>query len=319
MRAEDVSRTQWTIIGLLLGLAFAYMRIQIGQPDPPHAYGLSNLERELLKPAIRGSDGKDYPWITDLVVYPAETIPGDGAASSPPQRLVLVTFKVMTASDKQWKPDPAAIQIREPMDSVRRRITGSDMTVRSYLDAVGEELGKGRVYTYAWWAEPKWVYVTWAAMSMLMVGGVWPLALNLLIGAGFGRRSDEKRPSLWQQWKAYRQDAARRARTAAANPAAQKKPTTGAASLSSEEMDRLSAMEAGLHDFLATGSSTADGGDDTVNAAPAIRPLTAGPIEPPKADDQKKEDKSYGGTFYPTVAHGKHKRPEDNADEPKDR
>lgn len=316
MRAEDLSRTHWVIVGLLLGLVFSYVRLHIGQPDPTQTHTLANLERGLREPAIRGSDGEDYPWITNVLVYPPEPIAADGAVSESPQNLVLVTFDVQSAADKQWQWTPAAIHLREPLVPPTRRVSGTDLTVRAYLDALGEETGKGRVYRYAWWAEPKWVYITWTAMSMLLVGGVWPLALSLLIGAGFGQRSEERKPSLWQQWKAYRQDAARRARASAADPAAQKKPQAGSASLSTEEMDRLSAMEAGLHDFLATGSSTAADGDDTVNAAPAIRPLTAGPAEPPKADDQKKEDKSYGGTFYPTVAHARQKRPEDNA--PKD-
>ena len=313
MRAEDLSRTHWVIVGLLLGLVFSYVRLHIGQPDPSQTHSLANLEREFFKPPTHGTDDKDYPWVTNLLVYPPEPIPADGSASSSPQNLVLVTFDVRSAAEKQWQWTPAAIHVREPLVAPTRRIGGADLTVRTYLDALGEETGKGRIYRYAWWAEPKWVYATWTAMSMLMVGGVWPMALSLLIGAGFGQRSDEKKPSLWQQWKAYRQDAARRARASAAYPAAQKKPQTGSASLSSEEMDRLSAMEAELHDFLATGSNTAAGGDDTVNDAPAIRPLTAGPIEPPKSDDQKKQDKSYGGTFYPTVAHGRQKRPEDNA------
>ncbi len=313
MRAEDLSRTHWVVVGLLLGLVFSYVRLHIGQPDPSQTHSLANLEREFFRPPTHGTDNKDYPWVTNVLVYPPEPIPTDGATSSAPQNLVLVTFTVRTPVEKQWQWTPASIHVREPLSAPTRRVGGTDLTVRAYLDALGDETGKGRIYRYAWWAEPKWVYITWTAMSMLLVGGVWPLALSLLIGAGFGRRSDEKKPSLWQQWKAYRQDAARRARTSAAYPAAPKKPQTGSASLSSEEMDRLSAMEAELHDFLATGSSTADGADDTVNAAPAIRPLTAGPIEPPKADDQKKEDKSYGGTFYPTVAHGRQKRPEDNA------
>jgi hypothetical protein len=82
-------------------------------------------------------------------------------------------------------------------------------------------------------------------------------------------------------------------------------------------MDRLSAMEAGLHDFLTAGGNAPPTDANAADGAPVIRPLTAGPAEPPKAPDQPKEDKSYGGTFYPTVAHGKHKKPENDAGVPK--
>ena len=315
MRAEDLSRTQWITIGLLLGLVCSYMRIHIGPPDPSQTHTLANLERGLLKPPTHGTDDKDYPWITNLLVYPPEPISAEGPASSMPQNLVLVTFNVRIPADKQWQWIPGAIHLREPIHPLDRRLAESDLTVRAYLDAVGETAGSGHVYRYAWWAEPKWVYITWTAMTMLMVGGVWPLGLSLLIGAGFGRRSEERKPSLWQQWKAYRQEAARRARASkasSADPSLPKTPQTASASLSPEEMDRLSAMEAGLHDFLASGTNSPQDEADVDPAMPVIRALTAGPAEPSKVDDQKQEDKSYGGTFYPTVAHGKRQTPQDD-------
>lgn len=314
MRPEDLSRTHWVIIGLLLGLVCSYMRLHIGPPDPSQTHTLANLERALLRSPSHGTDGKDYPWITDILVYPPQPLAADGNAASPPQELVLVTFRVRSAYDqKQWQSTSGAVHLREPINPVNRDSGGTGLTVRAYLDQVGEDTKRGRIYSYAWWAEPKWVYITWTAMSMLIVGGVWPLAQSLLIGAGFGRPSEERRPSLWQQWKAYRQESARRAmmaRASSSDSALQKKPQTGSASLTTEEMDRLSAMEAGLQDFLATGRNAPEGEAEAAEAAPAIRPLTAGPSEAPKVE-QTKEDKSYGGTFYPTVAHGKIKRPED--------
>ena len=311
MRPEDLSRTQWVIVGLLLGLLLSYIRLQIGQPDPSQTHTLANLERALLEPPTRGSDGRDYPWVTDLQVYPPQPIAKDGAASSASQNLVLLTFNVRTRAEKQWQLIPAAIHLREPVKPSSRRVEGSEFTVRAYLDAVGAVAGSGNVYRYAWWAEPKWVYITWTAMTMLMVGGVWPLALSVLIGAGFGRRSEEGRLSLWQQWKAYRQDAGRRARASSSDSSQPKKTQNDAAGLTPEEMSRLSAMEAGLHDFVITGSKAAENNTEAAPAAPAIRVLTAGPVEMPHLD-QKPDDRSYGGTFYPTVAHGKSKRPDEN-------
>ena len=311
MRPEDLSRTQWVIVGLLLGLLLSYIRLQIGQPDPSQTHTLANLEVALLKPPTRGSDGRDYPWVTDLRVYPPEPIVKNGAASTVPENLVLLTFNVRTPAAKQGQLIPAAIHLREPVNPSSRRVEGSDFTVRAYLDAVGAVTGSGKVYRYVWWAEPKWVYITWTAMTMLMVGGVWPLALSVLIGAGFGRRSEEGRLSLWQQWKAYRQEAGRRAKASSSDSSQQKKTHSDAAGLTPQEMSRLNAMEAGLHDFLITGSGDAQNDTDAAPAAPAIRVLTAGPVDAPHLD-QKPDDRSYGGTFYPTVAHGKSKRPEDN-------
>jgi hypothetical protein len=315
MRPEDLSRTHWIVIGLLLGLGLSFMRVYIGPPDPSQTHTLANLEKELLKDPTKGSDGKEYPWVTDLLVYPPQQLPPDTPGSSVRSNIVLVTFMARTPAQKQWQWTPGAIHLREPVNPLNRRISGSDYTVPAYLDAVAAATNNSaRRYTYAWWSEPKWVYVTWTAMTTFLVGGIWPLMLALLIGAGFGRRSEERKPSLWARWKSYRQDAARRARAAgaaASDPAVQKKAAPASTSLSDDEMARLSTMEAELHDFLAQGSGEAKTDAGAAPAKPAIRELTAGPAEAPKVE-QTQEEKSYGGDFYPTVAHGKRNKTEDD-------
>lgn len=318
MRAEDLSRTSWVVIGVLLGLALSFARVQIGPPSPSQTDTLAKVQRDLLKPPDEGADGKQYPWVSNLLVYPSQPIPADQRVPNGPTRMTLVTYKLRISMPAQhaWQWVPGAMLLREPLEAPDRRLAAPDLTVRAYFDGVSEMVGH-KVYRYAWWGETRWVYLSWTVMTTVLVGGVWPVMLNLLIGAGLGRRSEEKKLSLWQRWKAYRQDQARRRRVASPDPAvASRQTTAGPVSLTTEEMNRLSAMEAGLRDFIASGQPVAEDEDDQMQAAPAIRPLTAGPVEAPQAEPEKKDEKAYGGTFYPTVAHARQKHADDAANPP---
>jgi hypothetical protein len=160
-----------------------------------------------------------------------------------------------------------------------------------------------------WWLEPQWIYPLWTGSSLVLLGIAWPIVLDRLIRAGYGRRSDTPPVSLWQRLREAREERARRATSAAADPLTRNKPAADPRGLSAEELARLEAMEAGLRDFAVTSGTSPDDSGAPIEPTP-VRELRGGPLDT-QTDEKPKEQKAYGGEFYPTVAHARRKPGED--------
>lgn len=305
MRIEDWSRKRWFIFSLLLGLGLSYARLWFGPPSPPHDSTTAKLEAKLFRePVVSPVDQSVYPWVKDIYLYAPVEVPSPEGVEK--RKLTLVTFALLDVENDTFVYHPGAILLQEPMPQGSGRLQSPDGTARGYLDAVSERLGH-RVYQYVWWLEPQWVCPLWTGWSLLVVGIAWPIVLDRLIRAGYGRRSEVLPPSLWQRWKQWQ--AAKARQVAVETPAA-----VNPQGLSSEEMARLAAMEEGLRDFVA-GAGAGEGNSPEDSGAPIeapVRSLTAGPAQTQQEPAPKQEDKAYGGEFYPTVAHAKPKSPTDS-------
>lgn len=304
-RIEDWSRTRWVISSLLIGLAVAYVRMQAGLPDPDVNTTPAKLEERLLRQPILDADNNAYPWAKHVRLYPS-TPAMTREGIDPEKKLAIVTSLLLEVHGNEFVYRPSATRFEEPMQAPTRRFAGEPMTTREYLDKVSAQAER-QVYAYTWWLEPQWVYLTSFAIPFLLIGVAWPIVLDRLIVAGYGRRSESLSPSLWARLRALREERARRGASAASDPMLKGKPTPAPTTMSEEDLARLAAMEEGLKGFVVSQSPVA--GEEAAPAPAPVRELNAQPLETQAGARKPEEEKSYGGEFYPTVAHAKRTPP----------
>jgi hypothetical protein len=170
----------------------------------------------------------------------------------------------------------------KPLIAVPGAAPGATYTVRDYLkDLSKTEPGAAVQFRFAWWRRPAALIALWTAGSTLLIGGVWPTVLNLLTGAGFGRRAPEKSDYDLSRFKSE------------PDAAESETPTADAGAVE----DHVRKLEEELARGMTAGVGAA--GRDHPPQPPPVKPLVAAPLEvPAPAGD---EDKEYQGEFYPVV------------------
>ncbi len=299
MRVEDLKRWHWIVIGLGLGLALGYANARPAEHRMPKARQLLpplEFEQALHAPAVGGN-----PRIKDIVVYPVS----DG---------LLVRMNLLTSEGgfggggggDKWNYQPAEIFALKPYKpyipaqglgrwqhsvnpNTPRKAPAPDYTVISYLRDVAQRNNKV-TFRYAWWKEPKYVMAYWTLGMLVMVGGVWPFVLNLLIGAGFGRKKEPEPDYDLDRFKSEEQA---------------KVATVSAA----DDQELRAHVDQLDHDLEASISGSAPASAEEQAQAPAaIRTLSAGPVTD-QTPATPPEDKDYQGDFYPVAKTTKKGRP----------
>ena len=303
MRVENLSWGHWLVIAIIVGALTAWMQCTIGAGNETQTGTQLELERLLLREPLKATNGKEYPYIIALVIYPKVqagfAIPTTDGTTIPSK--TLITFRVLgsSADRKGWEYKPSSILASVPYQPIVRRVDDPNLTAQSYFKTLAESAPWIR-FRYAWWAEPVWVYVLWISGSIVVIGIVWPTILRMLIKAGYGTREEKvSQPSLLSRM--FGGPKSHRPQTAPAAP--RPSPTQ----MSSEELARLDKMEQELQEFLKPTHRPEDDEDDALHKAPAIRELNATPVTTPTEEPKTQEQKDYAGEFYPTVAHGKKK------------
>src|SRR5262249_18763432 len=64
-------------------------------------------------------------------------------------------------------------------------------TIQDYLEQVRKSNAEA-TYRFAWWYLPWAIALIWGGGAVLLIGGVCPTALNLMIGAGLGRKKEKE-------------------------------------------------------------------------------------------------------------------------------
>jgi len=176
-------------------------------------------------------------------------------------------------------------------------------TVIAYLKAMKAKTPIADFST-RWWDREPVRSVLFAAIGLAVLGGAWPMFIPLLTGADpTQKRGGDKRRSEPQY------DLSRFGRS---KPQPASTPAAGRG-LTQDEIEKLRRLEEELEQSLrarepaGSESSPTPAGNHTASPAPAIRPLTAAPLEPPTAPEKPKEHKEYAGEFYPTETHVKKK------------
>jgi hypothetical protein len=268
MGIRELKRWQWASIGLIVGSLLA-----LGRPPADPTLGLrsavpAQFEPELFRAPLRTG----ATFVANITVYP----PVGGA--------YMVRFDQLTPSKDaagwryvRWCMDAGAIYTSHSDPSA------APETIVAFLKRTSKK-HPHVTYRYAWWVEPRWWFALWGGAGVALVGGIWPLALGLLVGRAGPLEKDPH----------------------AVEPL---EPGTGAtnavapATLSESDMANLSE----LHQHL---EASLDGfGADSVNPIPAppaheplVKKLDGAAASHEVAEHAERAKREYRGEYYP-VAH----------------
>ena len=213
MRLERVKRWQWIVLSIVVGLALAYAR-RVDHDELPSRLGEGVADRHWFESEVQRqvvlADGSALPALSRLTVYPLSVHERGGRRT-----VHVVSGMYLSKLDSPGvapattpanaNPPPATGKLRpyffiapvpyRPLADERAgKPADTQATVRDYLDGLA---GKGVTYRYAWWADARYAAAAWVGGSVLLIGLLWPTAINLLVFGAFRRPPEEKGISLW--------------------------------------------------------------------------------------------------------------------------
>lgn len=267
MGLENVKRWHWVTIGLVLGYLYAEARMLAGPVDVA-ALGQSFNDPRTFEKSLAGrTDG--VPHFTDLTVYPY----------SSGRHLVAGRFYNATPRKIERGDKTLWVTGWEDRCFVAANPYRDGLSVYEYLKRTPDASAR-----YAWWADPRWSRLAYTAAGLLVVGVLWPTALNLLRFGQFTRPPDEKVPHL-------------------AAPVSTKPLNTSTTPAPTGEDAVIAALEARLAAHLADPNPVASAKPPPTPAQPAK--LVGKPIQT-VATDQAGRAIDYGAAaddYYPTEVH----------------
>jgi hypothetical protein len=294
MRLERVKRWQWVVLSLVVGLALAQAR-RVGVEDLPSRLGEGVADRAWFEREVRRrvtlADGSTIPAFGRLTVYPASVQERGGRR---PVHLVAGMY-LAQVGDGGNAPSAAVGKLRPyffiapaPYPLAAGQPAGKpanpNSTVREFLDGLK---GSGVTYRYAWWADPRWSAAAWIGGSFVLIGLLWPTALNLMVYGTFRAPAAEKGVSLWKV-----KSATPRRPTRAATPA----PVSPPAGRSD---DASVAPERGIAPAVAPAAETVHAAVPVLSSQPAVAVALA-------AGHEHKEFGAKRDDFYPTELKAAH-------------
>lgn len=300
MRLYGASRVQWVAIAIAVGALLAWLQSGSARAGHTQTHSPTTLEGLLTRQPMKGEDGSVFPWTRAVTVYPPTKAGFTVTAAEGDLTITksAVTFEVLTAAPdrKGWTYRQGTTLVSVPF---RGRGGQQYETVTDYLAALADNR-EWLSYSYAWWADPKYAYPIWIGGCIFVIGICWPLALSLLVRAGYGPSPEEMAAERQERsgWlKAWF--------TPASSPSTAAKQTSSQA-LTEEDLARIAKMEDDLRGFAVTGEP-GDAARLAADAEPTIRQLNAAPLDDAPVIPQR-EAQDYDGEFYPTVAHAKKKQ-----------
>lgn len=163
------------------------------------------------------------------------------------------------------------------------RPLGGGQTYASVSDYLAKVAAENTAITvrYAWWDAPVVLILLWAVGGIAVIGGVWPVVLRRLVGAGLGR---EEEPYDLDRFDHRPEPATKKA-------------------IGDEERERLAELEAEMLAGLQPSTVAEPAAQNAASPAPP-RELASVPVEPvAQAAGQGKE---YDGQYYPVEKHAPH-------------
>jgi len=145
-------------------------------------------------------------------------------------------------------------------------------------------------YKFAWWRQKWATYLLWTGASVLLIGGVWPVVVSLMVGAGFGLKREDEGP----EYDLARFKAEQEAK------GAHHEPTPA-------ELAHLRELEDELDKKLAAQRAGLPMPEDEPEPAQGTKKLDGGPLEAAKIQQQN-EEHDYKGEFYPVDRHAPKKK-----------
>jgi hypothetical protein len=316
MRIEDFKRWHWCIVGLIIGAAFAFIRLS---SLPREDRGLERVapnvfEADLLRAFEDPKHSQPDPIsrrkvfeIGNIQIHPPVDMPLPGERDVYAEYLSYEVVLVRPGIVKPGNPMMADTMPRQVIMALyspkQKSIAGDikDLSIREFLDKLNAAIPKldaklypqAKPFTYkvAWIETPKAAYSVYSTGGLIVIGLLWPTLLNFLIVAGYGRPRTE------------------------ADAQADRKPSKTVAAkakpgVTQDQLDQLDQLEAELEAKLREGASaTPAAAPQTAPVAAPVPVLSAGPMEAPReTPEQTRQRKGYGadqGDYYPTEVHGK--------------
>ena len=309
MRIEDLKRWHWCIVGLLVGAAFAFIRLS---SLPKEDRGLERVapnvfEADLLRSFEDPKRSQPDPIsrrkvfaIENVRIHPPVDMPLPGERNVYAEYLSYEV--VLVRREDPRKADTMPRQVIMALNNPKEKSIAGDLkglSIREYLDKLNAAIpkldtkrypqAKPFAYKVAWIETPKAAYSIYTTGGLVVIGLLWPSLLNFLIVAGYGRPRTEAELADREPSKI---------------PAPQTKPN-----VTQDQLDQFDQLEAELEARLREGASDTGAAPKAAPVAAPVPVLSAGPMEAPKEAPQSQQPrKGYGadqGDYYPTEVHGK--------------
>jgi hypothetical protein len=179
MGLASIKHWQWLAMSVIVGLVCgAIRRAQLDFADDLPTFGtVIASSRDFEKALVTSTQGK--PHFKNVVVYPYEL----RDARSGAQRVYVVAGEyfdghVETSADGrpmlEWR--PACYVASSPYRSAPQ----ADGSTRQFDTILAYLRGSGVPYRFAWWW-PYRPFLIWTGGSVLVIGTIWPLLLNLML------------------------------------------------------------------------------------------------------------------------------------------
>jgi hypothetical protein len=285
----SVKRWQWLVIAAVLGGAAAYIAVP-KSPDLRADYGearngQADFETALLRDieghrqfrnilvhrqSVAEADGGERAaWIVTGLYCSGTPDPSDGKLHWKP------TFFVAPEPYRPARDSSQLLGSAGPSAAGHFRQTETP-TVLDFLRVVSETSGVR--YTHAWWRT--YAVTTWLIGSIVLIGLVWPTAIDLIVFGRFIRPRAAK--------------VAEAAHSSSPAPAAKAEP-------SAEEKQKLEALNAAIEASLLAGATDTGGVTAVATTSSAIKKLTAeAPAQPGTTVKPSRAFGAGAGDYYPT-------------------
>jgi hypothetical protein len=279
MAIKNVKRWQWVLVSLIVGLALGYIQ-HLPSENWQKALGDTITQRQFEEALTREQSGRR--WFRNIVVYPERV---ESLGKSVP--IYIVAGDYFNGRQEMQNGQRVAIwrlrcYIAEGPYQPIKPAAGfqAQNTVLRYLRSL-----QGVTYTYAWWRDPRWGIGIWTAGSLLMIGMIWPTAINLLVFGSLFRPPEEKGIDLSK---------------VSSSPSQRMGPQVSEADLAAIEK-----MGAELEAKLTAEAAPPAPAPPAPTTPATVQPLTATRLEATAAA-QDREAKAFGqdkDDFYPTERH----------------
>ncbi|HSZ54717.1 MAG TPA: type II secretion system protein [Tepidisphaeraceae bacterium] len=263
MGIQSLRWWQWSVIGAVAGAALAGGRLLAVSDRRLGGDGFISqavFERSLRQPA---SDGKAM--LSGIVIRPHGSVDLVSATRYDPDRQAYEN--VVFAAPRPFVP----LGGRKP--------PRPDYSISDYLSEIAAS-DPALTFRSAWWEMPWLMLTLYAIAGALLVGGVWPVLLRLLVGAGFGR------PDEAYDLTRFKSET---------RPQRQDEPDE-------EARRRLAELEAEMAAGLEGGAKPV-ASDATVSRAP-VPQLLSGPQE--AQPEPVTNSKDFAGQYYPVEKKAPH-------------
>lgn len=288
MRIEDLKRWHWIVIGAFIGLVLGYVFSNLEPTDPGRSLSTVDFQRAA-RQVSRNPATEGMPSLRNIVVYPPE----QGAYGKPVHRVHFDLLHFAAGDPTKWEYRPSHLKAEVPFV---RDGSNPENTVIDFLEAAKADNDK-LSYRLAWERQGGMMYAMSVGGGVLVIGGIWPTIINLMVGAGLGKRGEKKPDYDLNKFK-----------MSAEEEAAMLGATTASKTVTQEDQDKLKSMVDDLERAIGPGRGGERGAAvDGASHDEPVRKLDGKPLETAATTKVADDPKDYKGEYYP-VARSTHKK-----------